>query len=311
MPLWVKLPKYDASPFHHCGIELLTELTVENLKYISDRRGVVGRCKFLNVIQGNDEEEEQYWYRQVRDFNFEGWAFGTKVNWGRVAPTLKRILIMRDDGMLEGRKQWLHILGVSQLIWAVALTAIQRAVQQSAGPGFTVSYDSSTPFLWAGKYQTYPVPPRLTKDIRTWHFASKPFPVGYAAATRNAAKSIPAGSPLSGLLTLGDINPDKSPYAARTISEFGSHALGNHNAYVFIRAFIDANDAVFRRREAPQAIADMVGAIGEAFVTESWSTFLAREQTTIRVSRSSSKKRRIEAIDIKNLYIRTWKEVSR
>jgi hypothetical protein len=284
IPLWVKLPKYDTSPFHHCSTGLLTDLTVENLRYISDRRGVVGNCKFLNVIQGNDETEEEHWYQKVRDFDFEGWAFGTKVNWGSIVPTLKRILIMRDDGMLEGRKQWLHILGVSQLKWAVALTAIQRGIQRSAGSNFTVSFDSSTPFLWAGKYQTYPVPPRLTKDIRTWRFRSKPIPVGYAAATRNANKRIPTGSPLSRLLTQGDINPEKSPFAARTISEFGSHAFGNHNTYVFIKAFIHANDAAFRRRKIPQKLADMIGAIEEAFVTEGWSTFLKREEKKLNAA---------------------------
>jgi hypothetical protein len=56
MPLWVKLPKYSQSPFHHCSLALLTELTVENLRYIGDRRGVIGKCRFLNVIQGNNEQ---------------------------------------------------------------------------------------------------------------------------------------------------------------------------------------------------------------------------------------------------------------
>lgn len=284
MPLWVRLPRHKELPFHHCSVELLTDLTVENLRYFSQRRGLVGKCKFLNVIQGNDEEEEDYWYRKVRDFDFEGWAFGTKVNWRSVVPTLKRILILRDDGMLGGRKQSLHILGLSQLIWAVALTAIQQGIRRSAGSAFRVSFDSSTPFLWAGKYQTYPVPPRLTKDIRTWHFTSRPIPIGYAAATKNANQQFPAGSPLSSMLTLGDVNPNKSPYAARTISEFGSHAFGNHNAYVFIRAFADANDAVFQRRAAPQVIADMVGAIAEAFAAEGWSTVLEREATTMNAA---------------------------
>jgi len=234
MPLWVKLPKFAGSPFHHCSTELLTELTVENLRYISDRRGVVGKSKFLNVIQGNNDEEEQYWYEKVRDFDFEGWAIGSKVNWrGALVPMLKRLLLMRDERMLEGGKQWLHILGLSQLTWAVALTAIQRGIQQTTGNGFTVSFDSSTPLLWAGKYETYPLPPRLTKDIRSWRFTSRSIPVGYAAATTNAHMRMPAGSPLSALLTLGDINPEKSPYAGRTISDFGSHAFRNHNAYVF------------------------------------------------------------------------------
>jgi hypothetical protein len=296
MPLWVKLPKFKGSPFHHCSIELLTELTAENLRYISDRRGVVGNCKFLNVIQGNTEEEEQYWYEKVRDFDFEGWAFGSKVNWsGALVPILKRLLLMRDERMLEGCKQWLHILGLSQLTWAVALTAIQRGIQQTAGRAFTVSFDSSTPLLWAGKYETYPLPPRLTTDIRSWRFTSRPIPAGYAAATTNAHMRMPAGSPLSALLTLGDINPEKSPYAARTLSDFGSQAFRNHNAYVFIRAFIDANDSAFQRREAPQCIADMVGSIEELFVTERWSTFLAREGEKMSTAfRTSTARKRSE-----------------
>ena len=293
MPLWVKLPKFAGSPFHHCSVGLLTELTVDNLRYISDRRGVVGKSKFPNVIQGNNDEEEQYWYEKVRDFDFEGWAIGSKVNWrGALVPILKRLLLMRDERMLEGGKQWLHILGLSQLTWAVALTAIQRGIQHSGGNGFTVSFDSSTPLLWAGKYETYPLPPRLTKDIRSWRFTSRPIPVGYSAATTNAHMRLPAGSPLSALLTLGDINPEKSPYAGRTISDFGSQAFRNHNAYVFIRAFIDANHSAFEREDAPQCIADMVGLIGELFAIETWSTFLDREGEKLSAGFGTSPKRK-------------------
>jgi hypothetical protein len=176
--------------------------------------------------------------------------------------------------MLGGRKQWLHILGISQLIWAVALTAIQRGIQASIGSGFTISFDSSTPFLSAGKYQRYPKPPKLTKDIRTWQFSSVPFPVGYAAATVNSKKPFPTGSPLSGLLTLGDMNPDPDPYSARTFNTFSQHALGNHNAYVFIRAFIEANKKGFVEKVVPQEIDDMIGNIDELFSSENWSSLL-------------------------------------
>ena len=78
MPLWVKSPARKKSPFHYCSVEQLTDMTVENLRYIDKHRGVVGNCKFLNVLQGNDENEEEYWYQRVREFEFEGWAFGTK-----------------------------------------------------------------------------------------------------------------------------------------------------------------------------------------------------------------------------------------
>lgn len=289
MPLWVKSIKQKSSPFHYCSVEQLTEMTVHNLRYIEKHRGVVGNCKFLNVLQGNTEAEENYWYRHVRDFEFEGWALGGMVSWrGGLRRVLKRILLLRDDGMLGGTRQWLHLLGTSQLIWAVALTAAQRGIQASTGSQFTVSYDSSTPFLWAGKYQQYPKSPRLTKNIKTWKFSSVKFPVGYAAATTNAKRRFPVGSPLSNLLTLGDMNPDTSPYAAHTFQTFSGHALGNHNVYVFLRAMIDANKKTFLDQSVPQELADMIGLIEKLFLCENWSSLLKKKGTKVEATLQQS-----------------------
>ena len=285
MPLWVKSSARKKSPFHYCSVEQLTDMTVENLRYIDKHRGSVGNCKFLNVLQGNDEKEEEYWYRRVREFEFEGWAFGTKFKFeSGIHRILKRILLLRDDGMLGGRRQLLHILGVSQLIWAVALTAIQRGIQANTGSPFTVSFDSSTPFLWAGKYQKHPKSLRLTKDVRTWRFTTVPFPVGHAAATTDAKRRFPAGSPLSRRLTLGDMNPDKSPFSAQTFGRFSTPALGNHNTYVFIRAFIDANRKAFQEKAAPQRIADMVGDIAELFECENWESALKKRGSALEAT---------------------------
>jgi hypothetical protein len=231
-----------------------------------------------NLPQGNTEAEENYWYKKVYNFEFEGWALGGMVSWkGGLHRVLKRILLLRDDDMLGGRRQWLHLLGGSQIIWAVALTAVQRSIQANTGSKFTVSFDTSSPFLWAGKFQQYPKPPRLTKEIRTWRFSNIKFPVGYAAATTNADRPFPAGSPLSDRLTIGDMNPNQSPYASYTFEKFSGHALGNHNAYVYIRAIIDANKKVFGDKTVPQAIADMVGLIDELFSCEKWTSLLKRK----------------------------------
>jgi hypothetical protein len=154
------------------------------------------------------------------------------------------------------------------------LTATQRALQGNLGGAFTVSFDSSTPLLWAGKFQRYPKPPKLTEDINTWTFSQAPFPVGYAAATRQADEQFPAGSPLSSLLTIGDMNPKASPYAAQTFDTFSDAVLANHNLYIFIRGFTDANKAAFGGAPVPQLIADVKEIIAELFVREKWSDFL-------------------------------------
>jgi hypothetical protein len=283
MPLWGRLNKWRGSPFHHCNVEDLTAVTVDNLKFIDQRRGVVGGCKFLNVLQGEDEAEEEYWYARVRDFDFEGWAFGTKVTWASgFDRILKRILVLRDEGMLSGRKEWLHILGVSQLFWAVALTAIQRGIQKSTGKNFTVSFDGSTPLKVAEKFQKYAIPPKLGTEIKGWRIPAEGFPIGHRAATVDADMPFPEGSPVSLLLTIGDMNPKKSPYVANTFGRFSPFILGNHNLYVYLRAFIDANDAAFNGGTVPQAIADVVGLVGELFAAEQWQKLLERNVTRLR-----------------------------
>jgi hypothetical protein len=284
LPLWVKLAKFRKSPFHHCDVKLLTELTVENLRFISDRRGALGNCQFLNVLHGQTEEQEEFWYRMVRDFDFEGWAIGGSVG-ARLdlRRVLKRMLILRDEGLLGGGREWFHVLGISQLPYAVAFTAIQRAVQKSTGTHFTISFDTSTPLLIAGRFERFAEPPSLTMDIHTWRFTYAAFPTGYAAANRYAQAPFPAGSPVCALLSIGDMNPRKSPYAARTFDTFSQVALANHNAYVVIRAIIEANAKVFTGGAVPQKIADLVGIIAELFVREQWSSFLAAKEAWYRI----------------------------
>jgi hypothetical protein len=287
VPLWLKSDQFSAKPFYSCSVTQLTDLTVENLSYFDKHRGVVGNCKFLNVLHGRDEDEEAYWYRRVRDFEFEGWALGGSD--GRsfsIKRVLRTILMLRDDGMLGDRREWLHVLGISQLTWSVALTAMQRGIQASIGSPFNISFDTSTPFLWAGKYQKYLVAPTLTRNIKTWAWSDLPFPVGYLAATRDARLPFPAGSPLSDLLKLGDVNRNVDPLAPNTFNSLSTTVLSNHNLYVFLLGFIDANEKTFRDNAAPQAIADMVGVIEKLFASESWSDKLdghsARLEATVK-----------------------------
>jgi hypothetical protein len=283
MPLWVKNPRFKMSPFLHLSTKKLTELTVENLEYICDQRGAVGNCKFLNVLQCSSEKEEEHWYEEVHHFPLDGWAIAGTVG-GNLAlhRLLRRVLLLRDDGMLAER-HWLHVLGKSRLLYAIAFTAIQRAVQKSTGSPITVSFDSSTPILLAGKHQKYVVPPILGPEITDWEFSAKRFPNGYAAATVHADDPFPHGSPISALFTVGDMNPRTSPYAAQSFDLFSFMALANHNCFVMIRAFLDANQIIFGRRSSPpQEIADLVGGIGDLFEREEWASYLdALMSTTI------------------------------
>jgi hypothetical protein len=269
IPLWAPLKK--KSPFRQCDYKLLTEMTVENLRYISNHRYAIGSCEFMNVLQGNNIEEEDYWYEKVKDFEFEGWAIGGSVGPGLdLCRVIRRVLILRDDGMLGGRRRWFHILGIAQLPQAVIFTAIQRAVQACTGsPEFTVTFDAATPLQQAQAYRNYVVPPLLLHDIETWIFQTAKFP-------ENPAKPFPKGSPLSGQLTVADMNKKRG---SETFDMFSRMALTSHNIYVHIRGFIGANKIAFVKQRAPPELDDIIGAIGDLFAAECWSSMLNKIDT--------------------------------
>ena len=117
--------------------------TIYNNKFFQKNR--LGQTKLLNVLQGDDWETAQTWYDAVKDFEFEGWAMGG-INMCDMEVMLKRLIIMRDEKKLDG-KDWMHVLGTSQMDWACYLTGVQRQVRKHINPNFTISFDSASAFL--------------------------------------------------------------------------------------------------------------------------------------------------------------------
>ena len=119
------------------------DATIYNLKYFQKNR--LGQTKFLNVLQGDDWDTACTWYDEVKKYDFEGWAMGG-INMCDMEILLKRLVVMRDEKKLDG-KDWMHVLGTSQLDWACFLTQIQRQVREHVNENFTISFDSASAFL--------------------------------------------------------------------------------------------------------------------------------------------------------------------
>ena len=133
--------------------QMCLDFTKKNLDYFVKHR-TPGKTNFLNVLQGANEEEQDHWYEEVKDYDFEGWAIaGDQV--GRLVPLLRRIIKLRDDGKINDHQHWIHCLGVSRLSGALIFTAIQRELRKTCGPKITVSFDSSSPFLASSKGMCY------------------------------------------------------------------------------------------------------------------------------------------------------------
>lgn len=280
MPLWVRLPEWKKSPFNQLTEAQLTALSVDNLRFIDANRDRQTGCKFLNVLQAltlpDDVAEsmasEQRWYEAVRDFPFEGWAYGGAVGAsGGIYRVLRRLLLTRDDGLLANPRNWFHALGVSTPIWAVFLTAVQRAVRATVNPDFTVSFDSSSPYQIGGKFCRYAEHPLFGEDIKNWTIRVAKFPTGYAEANADTDEFIPSISPIMKNWSIRDLNTHKGKKKGRRIDALADEIVLNHNVYVYARAMIDANDAVFGgKRAVPAQITQAVDIIGELFTCADW-----------------------------------------
>jgi len=155
VPTWacdhIHSPKTGLKTFEDC----LDKTRFNNDYFIKNRVGVKdGGTKLLNVLQGSDWDTAEKWYDGVKEYSdvsksgdraAEGWAMGG-ANMCKMPITLRRLVTMKFDGMLEG-KDWMHFLGTAQLDWACYLTLIQRQIRKHINENFTVSFDCASPFI--------------------------------------------------------------------------------------------------------------------------------------------------------------------
>lgn len=251
MPLWVLHErKSKTSPFIKLSAEQLIELSVENLRYFANKRGAAtgARAKYLNVLQDAGDGTGEAWYAAVKDFDFEGWAFGGDTKSG-LEPILKWIRILRDDQRLD-KAEWLHILMASPPKHAVYLTAIQRILRKQLGNDIRVSYDSSSPFQSAGVRQKIARVPTLTKSLRTWSIPMRDFPQSPKYKQHNDVEYITdCLSPVTQRFSINDMHSERGEFAQTFLSTAGVHLLTNHNLFVFHKTAHKACDIVFKAED--------------------------------------------------------------
>lgn len=152
VPTWacdhIHSPKTGLKTFEDC----LDKTRFNNDYFLMNR---LGQTKWLNVLQGSDWDTAEKWYDGVKEFSdpkgkyagreAEGWAMGG-ANMCKMDITLKRIMTMREDGLLKD-KNWMHFLGTAQLDWSCYLTLIQRQLRTHINPELTISFDCASPFI--------------------------------------------------------------------------------------------------------------------------------------------------------------------
>lgn len=241
--------KNSTSPLRNLSVDQLIDLSVDNLRYFSDNRGQVsgGGTKFLNVLQDIGNGSGDRWYQAVKDFEFEGWAFGgsTKL----ISNLLRWCHRLLWDKKLD-KTEWFHLLQNSPPVFSVVYTAIQRALSKAVGHEITLSYDSSSPHQGSGQLRAMYQMPSFTSDLRTWTMSSKRVDQNIQLALGDITKPLPSDSPLSTFFTLNDLNAHTDLYRDSFVDQFAEHLMTNHNIYVFHKAALDSCDLVWGKRKS-------------------------------------------------------------
>ena len=205
VPTWacdkIHSPKTGLKSFDDC-----LEKTRFNNDYFLKNR--LGQTKWLNVLQGSDWATAEAWYQGVKEYSdpkgpyagkeAEGWAFGG-ANMCKMDITLRRLMIMREDGLLTG-KDWIHFLGTAQLDWACYLTSIQRQIRKHINENLTISFDCASPFIATAHGLVYTNAQHTTKR---WSVIMDKAPDNKALAKSDIP--FPFESEVGRRLTMGDI----------------------------------------------------------------------------------------------------------
>lgn len=120
--------------------ECLT-ISKENFQYFYENQ--TGKTKFLNVLQGESVEKYQYWYDNVKSFEFNGWCLGgCGVNLNQFMIAIATFIDNKEH--LKENNEIVHILGTSKIIDFFILSQFQHSLNQ-IDCNIQVTTDSSSP----------------------------------------------------------------------------------------------------------------------------------------------------------------------
>ena len=129
-PAFSKLYDYDFS---------LTS-SVNSAKYYHENRSK-SDAYVLNVLQGENKDDMENWYKHISKYKFEGWGFGGSK--GNLALIGMAILTLLNNGEFDREEcKYLHIFGVSSNEVMVYLQFIQRMLDRQ-DIDIQLTYDST------------------------------------------------------------------------------------------------------------------------------------------------------------------------
>ena len=270
MPLWARTSSGKDSPFHNCSEDQLLQMTLKNLNTINN--SALHSVKWLNVLQGTNPTNTLNWYNSVKHYNFSGWSLAGAASWrGGLSNMLHLLLTMRDEGAFEPGKNWIHMLGVSQPIWDVIFTRCQMHLR-NINPSLQISYDSASPFITAGRFDSIAQQPKLGSNIKEWSIGMKKIDaVRTFADPTNPFPFEDKTSAISQHLYMHHLVVNDEELESRRIDDWTSQLIANHNIWIYLDAGRRANLLVDTKfDDLPLLIKAGLTAIDSVFSSNNW-----------------------------------------
>ena len=108
-----------------------------------------GKTKYLNMLQGSNPQEYDWWYQKFKHFEFQGWAIGGPQ---KLVDFMWALALMLKNREFEKvNLEYLHLLGISKISDFFILSTIQKCLNKHYGNRIVVTTDSSSP----GQYPVY------------------------------------------------------------------------------------------------------------------------------------------------------------
>lgn len=130
------------------------EISYKNFDYFYHNQS--GKTKFLNVIHGQNIDDNEKWYGRVKDFNFSGgWSIGSVVGtYNALFSILLSFSILYQNGEIDkfNTESILHILGFSKVREIIHIQYLCQKLK-AKGYNFSITYDSSSPGNLATRLQ--------------------------------------------------------------------------------------------------------------------------------------------------------------
>jgi len=97
-------PVTNGMSFQDC-----VNISKENIEWFEKKQN--GKTDFLNIVQVYDETRTNAWYNAVKDYTFQGWAWGGN-GLKSITPILRTIcLFLKNKEFDKKNVKWLHFLG--------------------------------------------------------------------------------------------------------------------------------------------------------------------------------------------------------